>query len=188
VSTVQNQSHKKHTTLEKGSSSRSANIVCHRCKGMGHVMMDCRSTRAFFAAPNSNGYVSASDVEDDLVLAGNIITDSKDDEGESVAATANLPSLLVQRVLSSKAEHEDEEKIQHKNLFHMFLKVNDRRVLTIIDSGSCSNLVSSDLVKKFGLPTRSIPHPYILEWFNNSGKTKITKSACIHFSIGSYHD
>ena len=27
VSTVQNQSHKKHTTLEKGSSSRSANIV-----------------------------------------------------------------------------------------------------------------------------------------------------------------
>ena len=94
----------------------------------------------------------------------------------------------MQRVLSSKAEHEDEEKIQRKNLFHMFLKVNDRRVLTIIDSGSCSNLVSSDLVKKFGLPTRSIPHPYILEWFNNSGKTKITKSACIHFSIGSYHD
>ena len=65
MSTVQNQSHKKHTTLEKGSSSRSVNIVCHRCKGMGHVMKDCPSTRAFIAAPDGNRYVSASDVEDD---------------------------------------------------------------------------------------------------------------------------
>ena len=154
-------------------------------------MKDCPSTYAFIAAPDGNGYVSTSDIEDDLVLAANIVADSEDDEGEaidSVAVTASLPSLLVQRVLSSKAEHEDDEKIQCKNLFHMFLIVQDCRVLTIIDSGSCSNLVSSDLVKKFGLLTHSIPHPYRLEWFNNSGKTKITKSACIHFSIGSYHD
>ena len=147
-------------------------------------MKDCPSTRAFIAAPDGNRYVSASDVEDDQVFAANIVADSEDDEGKGidlVAATANLPSLLVQRVPSSKAKHEDEEKIQRKNLFHMFLKVNDRRVLIIIDSGSCSNLVSLDMVKQFGLPTRSIPHPYCLEWFNNSGKTKVTKSARIHF-------
>ena len=77
MSTVQNQSHKKHTTLEKGSSSRSANIVCHRCKGMGHIMKDCSSTRAFIAAPDGNGYVSASDVEDDLVLTANIVANSE---------------------------------------------------------------------------------------------------------------
>ena len=161
VSTVQAQQHKKHATLERGSSSRSStNIVCHCCKGMGHVMKDCPSTRAFIAAPDGNGYVSASDVEDDLVLAANIVADSEDDEGEaidSVAATKDLSSLLVQRVLTSKVEHEDEEKIQRKNLFHMFLQVKDCRFLTIIDSGSCSNLVSSDLIKRFGLPTRSIP-------------------------------
>jgi len=38
------------------------------------------------------------------------------------------------------------------------------------------------------LPTRSIPQPYYLEWFNTSGKTKVTKSARIHFSVGSYRD
>ena len=125
-----------------------------------------------------------------MVLAANFVADSED-EGEAIdsaAATKDLPSLLVQRVLTSKAEHEDEEKIQHKNLFHMFLQVKDCRVFTIIDSGSCSNLVSSDLIKMFGLPTRSIPHPYHLEWFNYCGKTKVTKSARIHFSVGYYHD
>ena len=190
VSTVQAQQHKKHATLERGSSSRSStNIVCHRCKGMGHVMKDCPSARAFITAPDGNGYVSASDVEDDLVLAANIVSDSEEDEGEaidSIAATADFPSLLVQRVLTSKAEYADEEKLQRKNLFHMFLIVQDCRVLTIIDSGSYSNLVSSNLVKKLGLTTRSIPHPYYLEWFNNCGKTKVTKSARIHFSVGSY--
>ena len=107
---------------------------------------------------------------------------------DSLAAMADLPSLFVQRVLSSKAEHEDEEKIQRKNLFHMFPIVQDCLVLTIIDSESYSNLVSLDLAKKIGLTTRSIPHPYHLEWYNNCGKTKVTKSARIHFSVGSYRD
>ena len=68
-------------------------------------MKDCPSTRAFIAAPDGNEYVSASDVEDDLVLAANIIADSEEDEGEAIdclAAMVDLPSLLVQRVLSSK--------------------------------------------------------------------------------------
>jgi len=52
--------------------------MCHRCKGMGHVMKDCPSARAFIAAPDGNGYVSASDVEDDLVLAANIVADLED--------------------------------------------------------------------------------------------------------------
>ena len=97
VSTMQTQQHKKHATLERGSLSRSSpNIVCHHCKGMGHVMKDCPSTRAFIAAPDGNGYVSASDVGDELVLAANFVADSED-EGEaidSVATTADFPSLL----------------------------------------------------------------------------------------------
>ena len=84
MSTVQTQQHKKHTILEKGYSSRSANIVCHCCKGMGHVMKDCPSARAFIAAPDGNGYVSASDVEDDLVLAANIVAESEEEEGEAI--------------------------------------------------------------------------------------------------------
>ena len=49
-------------------------------------------------------------------------------------------------------------------------------------------MVSSDLVKKLGLTTRAHSKPYHLEWLNNSGKAKVTRSARIHFFIGSYYD
>jgi len=83
--------------------------------------------------------------------------------------------------------HEEEKQIQHYNLFHTYLVVQGCCVITIIDSGSCNNLVSSDLVEKLGLSTRQHLYPYKLQWFNNSGKTKLTKSACISFFTGIYH-
>ena len=153
-------------------------------------MKDCPSRRAFIAT--EDGYVSTSDVEDDLALAANIAADSIEDDHDketitidSVAAAADYPSLLVQRVLSTRVGHEEEEmKIQRHNLFHMYLIVQGCRVLTIIDSGSCNNLVSSDLVEKLGLTTRQHSYPYKLQWFNNNGMTKVTKSARISFFTG----
>jgi hypothetical protein len=61
-------------------------------------------------------------------------------------------------------------------------------VLTIIDGGSCNNLVSTDFVAKIGLMTHLHTHPYYIQWLNNSGKAKVTHTARVHFSIGTYHD
>jgi hypothetical protein len=93
----------------------------------------------------------------------------------------------VQRALSATASDDDDNRQCH-NLFNMFLIVKDCRVHTIIDGGSYNNLVNVELVKKLGLTTREHPHPYHIQWFNNSGKFKVTKTARVHFSIGSYHD
>jgi hypothetical protein len=141
---------------------------------MGHVMKDCLSHRAFIAT-NDGGYVSASDVEDDLALAANHVADSESEEEaiDPMTAAAGYKSILVQRVLSTQLDHEP-EKLQRHNLFNMFLIIKDCRVRTIIDSGSCNNLVSSDLVKKLGLTTRDHPKLYHLKWFNNNGKAKVT--------------
>jgi hypothetical protein len=48
--------------------------------------------------------------------------------------------------------------------------------------------VSADFVTKIGLTTRPHTHPYYIQWLNNSGKAKVTHTACVHFSIGTYHD
>ena len=80
------------------------------------------------------------------------------------------------------------EQLQRHNLFQIFFVIKNRRARVIIDRGSCNNLVSSNLVKKLGLTTRSHPHPYHVQWFNDSGKVKVTHTVRVHFSIGSYAD
>jgi len=93
---------------------------------MGHVVKDYPSRRTFICT--ENGYVSASDVEDDLALAANIVVDSTEGDEDtetiaidSMATLAGYPSLLVQRVLSSCVGHEEVKQIQRHNLFHMYL-------------------------------------------------------------------
>ena len=58
----------------------------------------------------------------------------------------------------------------------------------IIDGGSCNNLASSDMVEKLALSTNPHPHPYYIQWLNNSGKAKVTRLVRINFFIGSYKD
>jgi hypothetical protein len=75
-----------------------------------------------------------------LVPAANLA--DLDSEGEAIdpmTAAAGYKSIVVQRMLNTKLKHEP-EKLQHHNLFHMFLIVNDSHVHTIIDSGSYNNL------------------------------------------------
>jgi hypothetical protein len=94
-------------------------------------------------------------------------------------ATANLRSVMVQRVLSS--QQASSENQQRHNLFQTFFAIENRCARVIIDGGSCNNLVSSDLVKKLGLTTRPRPRPYHIQWFNDSGKVKVTHMVRVHF-------
>jgi hypothetical protein len=80
------------------------------------------------------------------------------------------------------------EKLQQHNLFQIFFIVKDCRVHTIIDGGSYNNLVSADFVTKIGLMTCAHTHLYYIQWLNNSGKAKVTHTAHVYFSIGTYHD
>ncbi|XP_010221635.1 PREDICTED: uncharacterized protein LOC104575983 [Tinamus guttatus] len=165
----------------------SSDIKCHRCQGLGHIQRDCPSKRAYIAT-GDGGYVSASDVEDEDTVGANIAeTYDGDEEVLGTTATETYKALIVQRALSATSSDDDDNRQRH-NLFNMFLIVKDCRVHTIIDGGSCNNLVNVEVVKKLGLTTREHPHPYHIQWFNNSGKFKVTKTARVHFSIGSYHD
>ena len=57
----------------------------------------------------------------------------------------------------------------------------------IIDGGSYNNIVSALLVEKLGLQTRCHPHPYHMQWLNNSGTVKVSAMVHLSFSIGDYH-
>jgi hypothetical protein len=136
---------------------RSSDIKCHRCQGLGHIQWDCPSKRAYIAT-GDGGYVSASNVEDEDTVGANITeTYDGDEEVLGTTATETYKALIVQRALSTTASDDDNRR--RHNLFNMFLIVKDCRVHTIIDGGSCNNLVNVEVVKKFGLTTREHPPP-----------------------------
>ncbi|WVZ85411.1 hypothetical protein U9M48_032346 [Paspalum notatum var. saurae] len=127
------------------------------------------------------------DVEEDIDDMEETNEDDGND-GDTLGSedTAAYRSIIVRRVLSAQMEQAEQQ--QRHNLFQIFFVINNRRARVIIDSGSCNNLVSSDLVKKLGLITRPHPHPYHIQWLNDSGKAKVTQTVRVYFSIGSYSD
>ena len=66
--------------------------------------------------------------------------------------------------------------------------MEDRLCDVIIDSGSCTNVVSTTLINKLEWPTIDHPKPYKLHWLNDASDVKVTKQDLISFSIGNYHD
>ena len=58
----------------------------------------------------------------------------------------------------------------------------------IIDGGSCTNVASTTIVEKLGMPTSKYPRPYKLQWLNDSGEVRVNKQMLISFLIGKYKD
>jgi hypothetical protein len=146
------------------STGRTSDIKCHRCHGVGHFQRDCRSKKSYIAT-DDGGYVSASDVEDDFALQTNNAGDLDDDDAEIFESEHteeyNTKTYVVQWVLSAQVD--TSEKLQRHNLFQIFFTVKDRCVRTIIDGGSCNNLVSADFMAKIGLTTHLHTHPYYIQ-------------------------
>jgi hypothetical protein len=171
------------------STDRTSDIKCHRYHGVGHFQRHCPSKKSYIAT-DDGGYVSASDVKNDFALQTNNAGDLDDDDvevfGSDHTEEYNTKTYVVRRVLSAQVD--TLEKLQRHNLFQIFFVVKDCRVCTIIDGGSCNNMVSVDFVAKIGLMTHLHTLPYYIQWLNNSGKAKVTHTAHAHFSIGTYHD
>jgi hypothetical protein len=71
------------------------------------------------------------------------------------------------------------------NLFHIRVIMRHTKVDTLIDSGSQSNLVSEELVKKMRLKTQIHHNPYTLKWISNNHQMHITKQCRVKFAISS---
>jgi hypothetical protein len=101
-------------------------------------------------------------------------------------SSAHDRSLVVHRVLSTQLVAVEQR--QRHNLFQSMCKVKGQVCCFIIDGGSCNSVVSATLVDKLGLQTHCHPHPYHMQWLNNSGIVKVTSMVRLPFSIGDYHD
>ena len=68
-------------------------------------------------------------------------------------------------------------------LFHIKIQVKKTKIDSLFDSGSPTNLIAIEMVKKFGLEVRDHPNPYPLGWVNMDAELKLTKQCKIRFAI-----
>jgi len=79
-------------------------------------------------------------------------------------------------------------KGQRSNIFWSECKIHDKVCKLIIDGGSFTNAISSDLVHALSLSTWRLPTPRYMQWMNQCGTLKITHRARVKFSVGNYMD
>ena len=70
-------------------------------------------------------------------------------------------TLVARRALSLQAKEVDE--VQWENIFHTRCYVKDKVCSVIIDGGRCTNVASTTIVEKLGLPTLKHPILYKLQ-------------------------
>ncbi|PVH36619.1 hypothetical protein PAHAL_6G124100 [Panicum hallii] len=150
------------------STGRTRDVQCHRCKGFGYVQRDC-PTKRILVVKDDGAYSSASDFDEDtlaLFAADHAGNEGTPDEHIDAGAAEHYESLIVQCVLS--AQMEKAEQNQRHTLSQTNSIIKERSCRIIIDGGSCNNLASSEMVEKLALTTKPHPHPYHIQWLNNS--------------------
>jgi hypothetical protein len=80
------------------------------------------------------------------------------------------------------------DEVQRENIFHTRCYVKDKVCSMIINGGSCTNVASTIMGEKLGLPMVKHPRPYKLQWQNDSGEIRVNKQVLVALRIGKYED
>jgi hypothetical protein len=121
---------------------------CFKCKGYGHIQSECINKRVM-TLEEIREAIRREEEEG--------CEEEEDGEGEEVQqADQDGVALVLQRVLTVREEEEN----QRNQLFHTRCTIGGRLCNLIIDSGSCTNVVSTELIEKLKVPTMPHPKPY----------------------------
>uniref|UniRef100_A0A803LSI2 Ribosomal protein L24 n=1 Tax=Chenopodium quinoa TaxID=63459 RepID=A0A803LSI2_CHEQI len=94
-----------------------------------------------------------------------------DEEDKVVVEADEGQILVVRRALHSVSTPLVEE--QRENIFQTRCTIKDRVCNLIIDSGSCTNVSLTTLVRKLNLDTTNHPTPYKRQCLNNHNEVKV---------------
>lgn len=103
-----------------------------------------------------------------------------EDERERSDNDNDQHSILIRPLFSTRRDV-DKENWRRSSLFETRVRCNDHLCGLIIDTGSCTNVVSKD-VRKLGLKTEPHPSPYKVAWVNNTN-LKLDEKCLVTYSI-----
>ncbi|XP_040932065.1 uncharacterized protein [Gossypium hirsutum] len=156
--------------------NRNRDIKCFKCLGRGHIASHCPNRRTMVF--RADGEIETEDEEEKE-------SESASEVEEDVEQPMEGELLVVKRSLSLQGT---ENNLQRENIFHTRCQAGGKVCSVIMDVGSCTNVASTMMVERLGLPTTKHPSPYKLQWLNDRGELKVTKQVLVSFNIGKYSD
>ncbi|CAA6666526.1 unnamed protein product [Spirodela intermedia] len=120
-----------------------AHITCFKCKGKGHRMSQCPSLNLLIEIEE----LGSSSHEEDVPVG---------DDLDTTAAREITPAPGT-TMLTSLPTTDDPLRT---SIFYTYVKINGHTCKVIVDSSSCVNDVSDQVLQRAGLSTISHPAPY----------------------------
>jgi hypothetical protein len=157
---------------QTGVKSRAEPVIkCYKCGEDGHVSSNCPLRKLV--------NTTIHDGEDDKEYESEEIEaqDVCEEEGEEVVC-------MTQRLLCSTPQPNN---TQRKKIFESKCTVNGKVCKLMIDSCSCENLISQNLVNHLKLETHDHPNPYTIGWIKKGVNIRITKQCNLPLSLGKYY-
>ena len=121
-------------------------IMCFKCQGRGHIASQCSNKRVMVMRDNA-------EIETDNESDCDSMPSLEDADDEEYAVQGEL--MVARRALSVQAKEDDE--MQRDNIFHTRCHIQNKVWSVIIDGGSCTNVASTTMVEKLGMPTSKHP-------------------------------
>ena len=155
---------------------RGGPYVCFRCGVEGHRAFEC---------PSYNIQESKKGQQPSL----NLVQAENEEEGVESEVPPNMgESLMIRRsmVIPEKEKRKgsgNEYSWLRTNIFQTKCTSGGKVCQVIVDSGSCENVVSKEMVDKLKLRCETHPHPYRIAWFKKGNEVTINKICLIKFSI-----
>ena len=119
---------------------------------------------------------------DDVIVDDDILEDNILEE----QVHGDTDTLLTLRCSCFSSKQFDDSWLR-KSLFHSTCTVNDKMCHFIIDSCSCENVVSEDVVRKLSLKAEVHLSPYWFAWLKQSSEIKIVVLLRIRNQLCFYH-
>ncbi|KAE8663201.1 putative Quercetin 3-O-methyltransferase 1 [Hibiscus syriacus] len=152
-------------------------IRCFRCGEQGHRATDCRKP----TSQKGKNLLIEENAEDETEEIGEPVYDS--DETDDVMYGDGHETLVVRKSLLNPKGDSGDDWLR-TNIFHTTCTVADKVCKMIIDSDSCENVVSEEVVQKLQLKTDHHPKPDKLSWLNKSSEVTVDRRCLVSFSIG----